>query len=123
MSLSQQIRGPLTREERTQICELVDRGLLASAISRRLRRSKNTVYYHMLVNGFVEPRQRAQRVVSRGGRILRPFSNDEDEYIQELRVLGLSFCRISHRTSHRFGARSTHSVRSRLLLLAARSEA
>jgi IS30 family transposase len=112
----------LTEEDRNRIAELAAKGWKCGRIAQVLERKASTVYWFMLKNGMVErnPDRRFRKSYVRNGVVCRPYSAEEDEFIQALRANGRSKREISDELMKQFNIRrSEHSIDVRLVLLAA----
>lgn len=115
-------RGRLSAEETRQVEELGELGLNAGQIAQRMGgRSVSTIYWRLLQLGLATPKLKgARQPYRRNGRLVRPFTPEEDSFIEAERAAGKSVREIAKASSARFGEpRSAHSVRIRLLMLAA----
>lgn len=116
--------GGLSEECQARIFELAERGWAASRIARDLRKHPSTVQWFMYRSGLKAPEYRKTEPYYRGGRLVVPFSPEEDAFIVALRVQDYSPRKIAELASKRFGHdRNNHTVRCRLVMLAAREDA
>lgn len=122
MSVRRQGSGRLTPADHERIRELAARGLGPQLIAEELGRHQSTVNWFMYVDGLRAPRQiDAPKSYMRGGRLVHRFTALEDAYIDALRVQDFGLTAIARLTSARFGtARNPHTIRCRLVMLAAR---
>ena len=111
--------GGLSDRDREAIFNLADAGLKAWSIARRLRKHPSTVSYFMYRNGLKQLAAKRRQPFRRGGVLVIPFSEEEDDFIQEKSIDGISASRIAAMMEPRFGVpRSRDAVTSRLMLLA-----
>jgi|SRR5579859_4152091 len=119
--------GKLTDADRTQIEVLAEKGLSSGQIAQRLRRHQSTVQWFMYRNGLVAPKplpEGRRLTYTRNGRTVTRYSQEEDAFIQALRLQGFNIPKIAELSSKRFNIdRKHHSVRCRLIMLAAREDA
>jgi AraC-like DNA-binding protein len=117
--------GRLTDEDHDRIHELAAKGLKCGQIAQRLGRHQSTVQWYMYSEGLQAPTPAAEGTVltyKRGDHTVNRFSAEEDAFIETLRIEGVPISEIADRSSQRFGInRKHHSVRCRLIMLAARS--
>lgn len=117
--------GGLSPADHARIDELAAKGWRAPRIAREIEKHPSTVLLRLYRQGWRAPEpHRDRRVQRRAGRIVRPFTPDEDTFIEGLRVQGLSCRRIAEAVRERFGYyRAESSVWVRLLMLANREAA
>lgn len=119
-------KGPLTDADRARIDDLAQRGFSQGRIAQLLKKHPSTVQWYMYTAGLKAPgpAPETSKVYVRNGVTVRTFSAEEDAFIQALRIQEYSFQEIAELSSKRFNARRTgHSVRCRLIMLAAREDA
>lgn len=118
--------GRLTESDRARIEEFAEKGLSSGQIAQRLRRHQSTVQWFMYRNGLCAPKplpEGRQLTYTRNGRTVTRYSQEEDAFIQALRLQGLSMDKIAELSSKRFNIdRKHHSVRCRLIMLGARED-
>lgn len=114
--------GGLSEQDHDRIHELAERGWKPSRIARQINKNPGTVYWFMLRQGLVAPKPAHNREpYERNGRMVYPYSPEEDAYIEALRVQDFAFRDIANLASKRFGkARTAHGIFVRLTMLAAR---
>lgn len=119
-------RGRLTDGDRARIQDLAAQGLNAHAIAAAIRRHPATVGWYMYTSGLRAPRpmpENRRRSYQRGGVTIYRFTPEEDAFIEALRIQDFKPEEIAAHCSRRFSImRSAHSVRCRLVMLAARDE-
>lgn len=116
-------RGRMTEADKDEIVRLAETmkkptpGKIASAINRH----PATVNWFMLTRGLVERKAgHAPSPYTRNGKTIYPYSDEQDAFIQQLRIEQLSFKEIASRVTETFGIyRNHHSVQVRLVQLAA----
>lgn len=118
--------GRLTDTDHARIEELAEKGLSSGQIAQRLRRHQSTVQWFMYRNGLVAPKpmpEGRQVTYMRNGRTVTRYTQEEDAFIQALRLQGLDIAEIAELSSKRFNIdRKHHSVRCRLIMLGARED-
>lgn len=114
--------GGLSEEDHDKIFELASHGLKARAIARKLRKHPSTVAWFMYRTGLKVPRY-ASRAFMRCGRLVKPFTPEEDAFIVARRLEGLGPTAIARMATERFGhPRNMWTIANRLTMLAARDE-
>lgn len=114
-------RGRLSAEEDQRVVRLAARGFKPGRVALLLNRHPGTINWAFYRLGLKAPSAPKERVYVRDGRTVRHFTAEEDSYIETLRVAGHSQSAIARATSARFGtARSTHTIGTRLKMLANR---
>lgn len=115
-------RGRFSQAERDMIADLVDEGLTASQIARRLNRHPGSVNGQIALQSLRAPMPRAFCYM-RNGALVRSFSAEEDAFMVALRVQQFTITKIAEMCTKRFGhPRRPHAVNMRLRQLAAREE-
>jgi hypothetical protein len=116
--------GGLSKQDHEYIEELAGRGWKATRIARCIEKHPCTVQWYMYRSGLAAPKYRDQEPYMRGGRLVVPFTPEEDAFIEALRVQGYGLKKIADVASKRYGAqRSPHVINCRLIMLAAREVA
>jgi len=117
-------RGPLTAEDHDRIEQLAGEGVNANAIARTIGKHPSTVQWFMYSTGLQAPKPRKTPMrYMRGGRVVQRFTEDEDVFIQALRIQDYKPEKIAELASKRFGTqRSHHTIRCRLKMLASAEE-
>lgn len=116
--------GGLSKLDHDKIFALAARGWKSSRIAAALEKHPSTVQWFMYRNGLKAPEYRSSKPYIRNGRLVAPFSPEEDAYIVALRVQGFGPLKISELATKRFGnVRNFHTVACRLVMLAAREDA
>lgn len=114
-------RKPLTTEEQNRVVEMRESGATIPKIATALGCSRGSVRYWCLVHAAVPPKglkkHTAGGPMSRNGRVVRPFSPEEDRGILRLRAEGHSLAEIGRRVG-----RAHNSVLMRLMSIAVREE-
>ena len=123
-SLSYPVRpGGLSPEDHAEIFKLAERGWRSTRIAREIEKHPSTVQWFMYRNGLKAPGYQRRTTSTRNGRVVKPFTPDEDAFITALRLQGLSPKKIAELTTERFGhPRSGPTVAHRLIMLAARDD-
>ncbi|MDE8343247.1 MAG: hypothetical protein POG24_05445 [Acidocella sp.] len=116
-------RGCLSETERQIIDGMISdvrrHGEIAK-IARRLKRPLNTIWCYVILNGLrsIKPSTRSGPYM-RSGKIVRPFINSEDIFIEEKRKSGFSYAAIARAITEHFGIeRAPNSIRNRLISMA-----
>jgi len=114
--------GGLSADDHAEISDRAERGQKAQQIARAIGKHPSTVQWFMYSAGLAAPRQRDNpEPYLRGGRIVRPYSREEDAFIEALRIQDYSLAKIAELTNKRFATeRSYHTIQMRLIMLAAR---
>lgn len=119
--------GRLTDADHERIYQLAERGLGAGIIARELGRHPSAVQWFLYSEGLRAPVQLADGKPSRymrNGRTVYLYTQEEDAFIEALRIQSFDFHKIAELSSKRFGIeRKAHSVQCRLIMLAARDAA
>ncbi|MHB8286192.1 MAG: hypothetical protein ACYDD1_16160 [Caulobacteraceae bacterium] len=97
----------------------------AGQIAQRLLKHPSTVTWFMYCNGLQAPAySRVRTFRRRSGLVVKPFSPAEDAFIEAQRADGAKPLQIAELTSAHFQfPRSSHTIRCRLVMLAAREAA
>ena len=121
-------KGPnpalMTDAECDRVAELIEQGRTHAEIAALIGKSKGSVSWAVLKTGAVGPRTllrtttRVLKPYERNGRVVRPFSQSEDDKILELEGQGLPRCKIG-----RLLGRNPRSIKGRLYTLARHQEA
>lgn len=115
----------LTAADHARILELAEAGMTCNAIARELGKHAATVQWFLYREGLRAPTQIEQpKSYSRGGRTIHRFTSLEDAFIEALRIQDYTTKQIAEFATKRFGTnRSPHTIRCRLIMLAARETA
>lgn len=124
MSLSHQVLpGGLSDADHAEIYRLADKGWSANRIAVKISKHPATVQWFMYCAGLSAPQYRNTKPYYRNGRLVTPFTPDEDAFIEALRIQDYHLDKIAEVASKRFGGqRTSHTIRCRLIMLAARHE-
>jgi IS30 family transposase len=112
----------MTDSDRRRIDELAEKRFSVGRIAQLIGHHKSTVNWYMYCNGLRSPKklERPITYVRCGVRVHR-FTDEEDVFIEALRLQGFTPEQIAGHASMRFGTeRKHHSIRCRLKMLAAR---
>lgn len=112
----------MTSEDRQRIEELAAKNFSSGRIAQQIGRHPSTVLWYMYCNGLQAPKRLDKPItyVRAGVRVHR-FTDEEDVFIEALRIQGYLPADIAVHAAQRFGtARKDHSIRCRLKMLAAR---
>lgn len=112
----------LTQPDHRRIDELAAQGHNARRIAQLIGRHPSTVHWYMYCNGLSVPKKQETPItyVRNGVRVHR-FTDEEDVFIQALRLQDYTPEEIAKHAAARFGTeRKHHSIRCRLKMLAAR---
>lgn len=112
----------MTDADHRRIEELAAKTFTAGRIAQILRRHPSTVQWYMYCNGLLAPRKLEKPItyVRNGVRVHR-FTDEEDTFIEALRIQDYTPVEIAAAAAKRFGTeRKHHSIRCRLKMLAAR---
>lgn len=115
----------LTDKDKARIEQLAAQGMKSATIAKTIRRAKGTVTWYMYTAGLLAPKSAstASSYVRRG-RTVHRYTADEDTLITTLRLQNFSLETIADQCSKRFGTnRTPHSIKVRLIMLAAREDA
>lgn len=118
--------GGLSAADHEYIHELARRGWTSHRIAASIEKHPSTVQWYMYRHGLKAPQYRENRLkpVVRGGRVVKPFTPEEDAFITALRIQGFGPRKIADLTTKRFGhPRTHHTVACRLVMLASREDA
>lgn len=114
-------RKPLTPAEQDRVVEMREGGATISKIATALGCSCGSVRYWCLVHAAVPPKGLKKHTAGgsmvRNGRVVRPFSPEEDQEIMRLRGEGLSLAEIGRRVG-----RAHNSILMRLMSISVREE-
>ena len=112
----------MTDADRSRIEELAAKNLTCGRIAQLIGRHPSTVKWYMYCNGLSAPAKLEQpKMYIRRGKRVHRFTDEEDVFIEALRIQGFPPAEIAHHASARFGTeRKEHSIRCRLKMLAAR---
>lgn len=112
----------MTDSDRQQIEELAERGFTCGRIAQQIRRHPSTVKWFMYCNGLAAPKKLDKpKMYVRAGVRVHLFTDEEDVFIEALRIQGFTPKEIATHAGSRFGTeRKHHSIRCRLKMLAAR---
>lgn len=123
-SLNHPVRpGGLSPDDHRRIFDLAERGWKSHRIAREIEKHPSTVQWFMYRNGLKAPGYPRQTASIRNGRVLKPFTPEEDAFITALRIQGFGPTKIADLTTKRFGhPRSFHTIACRLVMLAARDD-
>lgn len=118
------MRGKLTTEQVTEMAELREQGWSYKRLGARFGITPGAVHYRCLTMCAVSPRSRSlgrstprSAKVAGFGRVVRPFTPEEDAKMLALAEQGLTSCAIAAVTG-----RAKSSVRVRMLTLGVREE-
>ncbi len=112
-------RGRLTTAEENVVISLAERGLTSGQIARKLDRHPGTINWAMHRLGVAETKFPKRSPYMRAGKMVVPFSRDEDAFIQACRIAGHPMSTIATAAGNRFGhTRGVHTIRCRLIMLA-----
>lgn len=116
--------GHLTDSDRAQIHDLAEQGLKPGQIAQRLRRHPSTVQWFMYTNGLTAPKplpEGRRTSYLRGPLTVYRYTDEEDVFIEALRIQNFDCTEIARLSSKRFNIRrGHHSIRCRLKMLASR---
>jgi hypothetical protein len=117
------IRGRMTDADRAEIERLAQTMTKPTSgkIARKINRHVATVNSYMFRHGLIERKVgRAPRAYQRNGITVHPYAEEHDAFIEDLSARGLKYREIAELVTAEFGiARNVHSVRIRLIQLAA----
>jgi DNA-binding CsgD family transcriptional regulator len=118
------VRGRLSQAEGAEIKRMAESGWTPGRIAVRLSRPPSTINSYLYRLSLRAPAPRSFAFVRRNGVAVRSFTAEEDRYITELRVRGLSTPKIAKLCGVRFGhQRNPATIRMRLVMLANVAEA
>lgn len=112
----------MTNEDRAKIEDLATRRFGAGRIAQVIKRHPSTVKWYMYTAGLCAPKklERPKMYVRNGVRVHR-FTDEEDTFIEALRIQNYTAEEIARAAAARFNTeRNAHSIRCRLKMLAAR---
>jgi hypothetical protein len=112
----------MTDADRQRIEQLAEKKFSVGRIAQLIGRHKSTVNWYMYCNGLRAPKKLERAITYvRGGVRVHRFTDEEDVFIEALRIQGCTPEAIAGHASVRFGTeRKHHSIRCRLKMLAAR---
>lgn len=115
----------MTESDHRRIEELAEKKFSVTRIAQLIDRHPSTVQWYMYSNGLRAPKKLEQPMTYMRGSIrVHRFTDEEDVFIEALRIQGFTPAEIASAASNRFGtARKHHSIRCRLKMLAAREDA
>lgn len=114
--------GGLTEADHERIFALADEGWKSPRIARAILKHPSTVQWFMYRHGLKAPAY-GMGPCMRGGRLVMPFTPEEDAFVLALRVQDYSPRQIADLATKRFGhPRNHHTVACRLVMLAARED-
>ena len=119
------VGGRLSDDEKRRIRAHAERGLSPGRIAWLLNRRRATVHFFLTFHGLRDVKATpARRPYLRGGRMVRGFTEGEDQLIERLRADGLDVSAIQDRLHDAFPGhrRRRNSIDIRLRMLAARAE-
>lgn len=112
----------MTQADHLKIEELAGKSFSCGRIAKLIGRHTSTVKWYMYCNGLSAPAklELPKMYVRRGVRVHR-FTDEEDTFIEALRIQAFTPVEIAKAAAARFGTeRKHHSIRCRLKMLAAR---
>ena len=113
--------GPLSDETKDKIHELHEQGVKAWTIARTLQIHPSSCCWYMWGQG-LKTLGNKKPIYKRGGKTIVPFSAEEDDFILEKRIEGLTPVVIARMHLEKFPhlphPRSRDTIASRLLMLA-----
>lgn len=113
--------GRMSAEEDAEVTRLYEAGFTVAPIAKAMDRKPETIRWAMHRLGLRSEVGRAPGIYVRGGRPVRPFGEDEDAALEQLRADKMSTPKIAAVLTERFGhPRSFSSVAHRLTMLANR---
>ena len=112
----------MTESDRRRIDELAEKKFSVGRIAQIIDRHPSTIQWYMYCNGLRAPKKLAKPITYMRGTIrVHRFTDEEDTFIEALRIEGFPPDKIASLASARFGTeRKHHSIRCRLKMLAAR---
>ena len=117
------IRGRMTDADRAEIERLATTMAKPTSgkIARKINRHVATVNSYMFSHGLIERKVgRATRPYRRNGKLVHPYAEEHDVFIEGLRSQGKNFREIAESVTAEFGIeRNCYSVRIRIIQLAA----
>lgn len=114
----------MTDSDRARIEDLAAKKFSCGRIARDIRRHPSTVKWYMYCNGLSAPAKLEKPIVYvRNGVRVHRFTDEEDTFIEALRIQDFTPVEIAKAAAARFGTeRKDHSIRCRLKMLAAREQ-
>jgi len=112
----------MTDADRQRIEQLAEKNFSVGRIARLIGRHPSTVNWFMYCNGLRAPKKLEKPITyMRGGVRVHRFTDEEDTFIEALRIQDFTPEEIARHAAARFGTeRKHHSIRCRLKMLAAR---
>lgn len=112
----------MTDADRLRIEDLAEQKFSVARIAAAIGRHPSTVQWYMYCKGLRAPKRLDTPITYlRNGVRVHRFTDEEDVFIEALRIQGFSPFEIACSASARFGTeRKHHSIRCRLKMLAAR---
>lgn len=112
----------MTASDHLRIEELAAKQFSCGRIAKLINRHPSTVKWFMYCNGLSAPKKLEQpKMYVRGGVRVHRFTDEEDTFIEALRIQSFTPKEIAKHAAARFGTeRKHHSIRCRLKMLAAR---
>lgn len=124
--LAGRTRGSMTDDDKKKIIFLAEtmKKPTAGKIAAAINRHPATVNWFMLTRGLVDRKPgRAHHPYMRNGKMIYPYSEEHDAFIESMRAQGKVFREIGEAVTARFGIeRDAHSVQVRIIQLAASPE-
>lgn len=114
----------MTEADHRRIDELASQRLSSGRIAQMVGHHPSTVLWYMYCNGLAAPRPREKPLMYLRGTVrVHRFTDEEDTFIEALRIQDFTPAEIALHCSNRFGTeRKHHSIRCRLKMLAARDD-
>lgn len=114
-------RGRMSIEEKKNVETVINsmRQPTPGKVARRVNRHPATINWYMLTHGHIERKcGHAPRPYCRNGKMIYPYTAEQDARIEQLRTEGKSFREIAETLTIEFGIeRSAHSIQVRLVQL------
>lgn len=112
----------MTDSDRQRIDELAGQKLSCGRIAQLIGRHPSTVKWYMYCNGHSAPKKLEKPITyMRGSVRVHRFTDEEDIFIEALRIQDFTPTEIAAAAAKRFGTeRKHHSIRCRLKMLASR---
>jgi hypothetical protein len=114
----------MTAADRQRIDELAGQKLSCCRIAQLIGRHPSTVKWYMYCNGLSAPKKLEKPITYMRGNVrVHLFTDEEDTFIEALRLQDFTPVEIAAAAAKRFGTeRKHHSIRCRLKMLAARDD-